>query len=589
MALKHVWTKLRDTLRFKWAKSKFDFVPSGVLDKFSFESCHHIVVLKLDGKLGDTQVMTHFYAALRAHVPHITLSVVCSPNLAPIYQDILGFDQVLAASRKPKAKEIKELCAKIKAITPVSAVGSIAGKIDLVVTTEPNFRPRDFIFNYELAPRYVAGCETKVDSVNLLIYDPSKRTKAVAECFVDLMDLGHLAHDKIEYTRLVTPESLAKMRKWLHLSESAGNDASLSSRAANESCDTHLTPRQQRFLLAINPRASSKSRSFTDEFTVTLIQELQAKFGAAHGYLDNSDSAPQADAAHPQALPQGQGQPQGQTQNITQNLAQGLAQVQGQGPGQVRARTDSGVVAGGKVQLAANELPLDEVDATNDAEINAEINAETNADAKAEADVVVNELIAIEAVHAVKAANEPDNVELGVLSGGSRAAVSKRGENSFGNKADAEANANDRSRAKSETQSTVQAGQGTVMQRDLEFVVLTPPHADELKAKVKAAAVSCGASVFFLPDDSTVLDLSSTIDLCDALISVDTAAVHMACASHRPQLCVYTGTNLNESIRWAPLEKQAEVLRCEGKTVPEIPESMLLERASAFVQRYFAR
>lgn len=544
-----VWTKLRDSLRFRWAKSKFDFVPSGVLDKFSFDSCHHIVVLKLDGKLGDTQVMTHFYAALRAHVPHITLSVVCTPNLAPIYQDILGFDQVLVSSRKPKAKEIKELCAKIKAMTPVSVVGSIAGKIDLVVTTEPNFRPRDFIFNYELAPRYVAGCETKVDSVNLLIYDPSKRTKAVAECFVDLMDLGHLAHGKIAYTRLVTSESLSKMRKWLHLSESSAKESSI---AANESEDNHLTPRQQRFLLAINPRASSRSRSFTDEFTVKLLQELQAKFGVAHGYLTYTQNQPQSS-------------------DTEVNAANGTRTVTEVGKVETESRSKLAAVqrAGYELQPANEPLEaLEEVD-------NAKTDNSGNSTRAAEHKVAHNEAEA--------------QAKCGVTDGAGATSSShasvKLGENGKLSEGGAQHGSGEKVQGEHESHQIARKG----IQRDLEFVVLTPPHADELKAKVKAAAQNCGAAVFFLPDDSTVLDLSSTIDLCDALISVDTAAVHMACASHRPQLCVYTGTNLNESIRWAPLEEQAEVVRLEGKTVPEIPESMLVERASDFVQRYIAR
>lgn len=478
MGLKHVWIKLRDTLRFKWAKSKFDFTPSGAVDKFSFASCHHVVVLKLDGKLGDTQVMSHFYASLRAQSPRIMLSVVCSPNLASIYKDILGFDQVLVASRKPKSKEIIELCHKIKAATPVSAVGSIAGKIDLVVTTEPNFRPRDFIFNYELAPRYVAGCETKVDSVNLLIYNPYKRSKSVAECFVDLMDLGHLQHGKIAYQRLVTPESLAKMRKWLHLPEQLPDSIDLA-RAANEAEDDAISPREQRFLLAINPRGAARSRSFSDEFIITLIQELQAQFGSANGLE------------------------------------------------------------------AAELLPgSEDCDASNGAEVAASDDATA---VKQEAAKVAD----------TEAASSLSEIEDMALTKQACASANK----------------------------DALATNPLKISRDLEFVLLTPPHADDLKQKVKAAAVNCGASVFFLPEDSTVLDLSSTIDLCDALITVDTSTVHLACASHRPQLCVYAGTDLNNAILWAPLDPLAEVVTCEGKSIPEIADTILLPRAISFVRR----
>lgn len=447
MALKHVWMRLRDRLRFAWAKSKYDFVPQGQSNKFSFDNCHHIVVLKLDGKLGDTQVMTHFYSALRSHDPRILLSVVCTPNLAEIYRDILGFDYVLTASRKPKFKEIQALCEELHSKNPVSILGSFDRPIDLVITTEPNFRPRDFIFNYLLQPRYVAGCETRADSVNLILYDPKTRTKKVAECFMDFMDKGHLNYGKLQYTRLVTPASLLKMSKWLYL-------PTATTAAANEleHEENMPNPRDHRFLLAINPRASSASRSFRDDFVVSLIQHLQAKLGTG--------------------------------------------------------------------------ASKDEIEAGAGAGMGAGVGAEAGAGTES-ADGVAIEQGALETA--------PDTPVL--------------------------------------------------TERDLEFVVLTPPQATELKAKIKAAAVNCGAAVFFLPDDSTALDLSTTIDLCDALITVDTAAVHMACASQKPQLCVYTGTDLNESLRWAPIGDLAEVVRFEGQTVPEISDDVLLQRAHDFVQK----
>lgn len=473
MALKHFLMKLRDNLRFKWAKSKFDFHPSGQPDKFSFSSCHHVVILKLDGKLGDTQVMTHFYAALRAHNPRIFLSVVCTESLAEIYRDILHFDQVLVSSRKPKADEIRNLCQQIKAVSPVSAVGSMAGRIDLVVTTEPNFRPRDFIFNFELEPRYVAGCETRVDCVNLLIYDPSQETAKVSSCFADLMDAGGLAYGKIAYTPLVTKLSLEKMGKWLHLQH---GDKTSDLVAANEIED--LNPRQKRFLLAINPRASSRSRSFTDEFTVKLMQDLQLRFGAAHalGYPQEEDSA-SSSLARPETK-----QYQSENDNISDQI------------------TDNDSAFANAPNVKQHSL------------------------------------------------TEPDE-------------LTKLDEN-------------------------MNEAQLMPFERDLEFVMLLPPNAHELKERLKAEAINCGASVFFLPEQSTALDLASAIDLCDALISVDTAAVHMACASHCPQLCVYTGNNLNEYQRWAPLDPEAKVIRKEGVSVPDLPEDMLLKQASEFVQAH---
>lgn len=509
MALKHVWMKLRDSLRFKWAKSKFDFVPAGSPDDFAFDQCHHVVVLKLDGKLGDTQVMTHFYSALRAHNPHIFLSVVCSPNLEAIYRDVLGFDLVLTASRKPRSKEIQQLCSKIKAATRVSAVGTMEGGIDLVITTEPNFRPRDFIFNFELAPRYVAGCETKVDSVNLLLFDPLSCTKKVAECFEEFMRRGGLKYGVLSYTPLVTAESLQNMQRWLHLP--VVSRVQEQAFVTNEGAEQNINLRRQRFLLAINPRASSRSRSFTDEFTIKLMQELQAHFGAAHGL-----SYPHV--GQEQALPD---VPHEQSDN-----AYSLNTVN-------------------RVQSSEDNTGLFNNDAV------ADVGGSISTDAQSGAHKVSSDSGAV-GINDVAVANETES-----------------------NNVDVD---NESSSYKEASNSKV------AFKRDLEFVMLTPPQADELKTKIQEAAVKCGASVFFLPENSSPLDLASAIELCDALISVDTAAVHMACASHCPQLCVYTGTDRNEFLRWSPLDKSAKIVRKEGVCVPDLPEDELINQAIGFVR-----
>ena len=149
---KDLFFALRDRVRFIWARNKFTFMPFGKVEDFDLKQMRHIVILKVDGKLGDTQVMTHFYQTLREQIPDLTLSVVCPPSLASIYADILGFDQVCTSSRKPRKSEIEYICQKLTG--PESA----CQYVDLVVTTEPIFKPRDFIFNYNLRPRYVAGC-----------------------------------------------------------------------------------------------------------------------------------------------------------------------------------------------------------------------------------------------------------------------------------------------------------------------------------------------------------------------------------------------------------------------------------------------
>ena len=56
MALKQKFFYYRDLIRFNWARSKFHYEPQGKADDFAWSKIKHLVVLKVDGKLGDTEV-----------------------------------------------------------------------------------------------------------------------------------------------------------------------------------------------------------------------------------------------------------------------------------------------------------------------------------------------------------------------------------------------------------------------------------------------------------------------------------------------------------------------------------------------------
>lgn len=223
MGLKQAYFALRDQIRFAWAQYQYSYEPQGQVEHFNWDNMRHIVVLKLDGKLGDTQVMTHFYRNLKnlAHKP--TLTVVCPENLASVYYDVLGFDQVLVSSRKPKAQEIKNLCQQI--IAASQGAGN-NGKIDLVLSTEPNYRPRDFIFNYLLKPDFIVGCDPKVKSINLFLYHPTTYNHPVSQAFCNLMEKGNLAYSTpVSYTPLFTKDSLSQALAYLRPKASMSSSA----------------------------------------------------------------------------------------------------------------------------------------------------------------------------------------------------------------------------------------------------------------------------------------------------------------------------------------------------------------------------
>lgn len=266
MGLKQVYFALRDQVRFAWAQRKYGYEPQGKVEDFDFAKLKHIVILKLDGKLGDTQVMTHFYRNLK-NLPHKpTLSVVCPENLASVYYDVLGFDQVLVSSRKPRLNEIKSLCQQI--IAASQGAGN-NGKIDLVLSTEPTYRPRDFIFNSMLQPDFIAGCDPKVKSINLFIFHPHSYNHLVSTAFCDLMAKGHLDYSQpVAYTPLFTPETLERALKYVRPNF-------IESAASNEVIETALAVSLRfndgEFVFGFNPLGAPKARQMSVETSAQLI------------------------------------------------------------------------------------------------------------------------------------------------------------------------------------------------------------------------------------------------------------------------------------------------------------------------------
>ncbi len=242
---KDLFFALRDRVRFIWARNKFTFMPFGKVEDFDLKQMRHIVILKVDGKLGDTQVMTHFYQTLREQIPDLTLSVVCPPSLAPIYADILGFDQVITSSKKPRKTEIEYICQKLTG--PESA----CQYVDLVVTTEPHFKPRDFIFNYNLRPRYVAGCEPllKGHEINLFLFDPNSDQRHISTCFTDFMTQGKLDFKPVHYEPLYESATLREVK-------------------AKFDCP----------VIGINPCGAAANRYLTVEMVSTLIKRISALY-----------------------------------------------------------------------------------------------------------------------------------------------------------------------------------------------------------------------------------------------------------------------------------------------------------------------
>lgn len=353
MSLKHVYFRLRDSLRFTLAKARYDFTPLGQDKDFDFHKFKQVVIAKIDGKLGDSQVMTHFYASLQRECPALKLTIICPRSLTQIYRDCLHFTSIYEVSRKPKAPELKNLAAKI-------------GSCDLFITTEPHFRPRDFILAHALKPRFTAGFESRVQCIGYLL-DGEPSTMHISECFEKLLLKGKIQPSPVSYTPFSTPEA-----------------------------ETRILPLlKDKEVIGVNPWASTAKRRFNDETVIAIIQEIQKT-------------------------------------------------------------------------------------------------------------------------------------------------------------------------------------------TDRYALLLIPPRHEDFRKLIEEHTDA--KRLLFLPDDSTPMDLSVAISKCRALVTVDTAAVHMACSWKVPQLCVYAGTHPSDARRWAPLEGMATVFSKSGVPIIDLPKDEVLEQVRTFLK-----
>lgn len=255
MSLKKSILSFKDKIRFVIAKSKYDYTPSASDDAFNFNHMKHVVIMKNDAKLGDTEVMSHFYKSLREARNEttgdpLTLSVICSKNLEEIYRDILKFDNIILTSRKPNESEIKEVCNKLLSQCENNNC------IDLVISTETFFRKRDFLFCKYLKPKFIAGCDKRVSCISHLIYDIHS-TNRIYQSFIDLMDKGHLKYEPVKYVKFFSNTNVNKVRGSLTMQLEAKK--------------SHL---EKSRIIALNPISTSRSRSLSPFTTAKIIEDV---------------------------------------------------------------------------------------------------------------------------------------------------------------------------------------------------------------------------------------------------------------------------------------------------------------------------
>ena len=103
-----------------------------------------------------------------------------------------------------------------------------------------------------------------------------------------------------------------------------------------------------------------------------------------------------------------------------------------------------------------------------------------------------------------------------------------------------------------------------------------------------------GSRIRLLPEQCSVIDYCTYIDNLRGLITIDTAAVHLACASDVPQLSFYNDDPINYG-RWAPVYSCDDPIGCSQSKrfvgcldMRQAPQDELYSLSHEFVTKLMA-
>lgn len=159
----------------------------------------HLLICKMDGKLGDTQVISPLIENLQEQCPNLQISVLCQKNIAKIYSEIYKV-KVLEVKAKPSASEVKAALSGLNGLPPP----------DVALTTEPYFRQRDFIPLSLYRPPYVAGIREGIACININLLERNYGSH-ISAYLEDFMRLGKVEPKIKAYKPLLSQEAVAAM------------------------------------------------------------------------------------------------------------------------------------------------------------------------------------------------------------------------------------------------------------------------------------------------------------------------------------------------------------------------------------------
>ncbi|MFQ3787554.1 glycosyltransferase family 9 protein [Halomonas sp. A29] len=196
---------------------------------------HRIVFLRWDAKWGDSIIFSLVVPELRKLGSDVSIEVIATPEMAPLFSDHLGVDRVHVIPKRPSGRKIRELVTSL-------------GEVDLLVHFSELAKARDIHLLGAAKARHVASLD---DTVGLVDIKLGRATKGL--------------HMEERYRELLQRCGVADPEKRYTVPRDSRSEAEVA---------TFLRGRARPYV-AINPFSKGGAKTFSVETTLALIARIE--------------------------------------------------------------------------------------------------------------------------------------------------------------------------------------------------------------------------------------------------------------------------------------------------------------------------
>jgi len=187
----------RDQIRMAYSRKCYDHQRPQVE---SIEGLRRVLFIRWDAKWGDSVVFSFVPRALKAFDPEISVEVVTTPEMAPLFRDTFAVDVVHETVRKPGKNAMRALAEKI-------------GEVDLVVFFSHLIKHRDIFLLSQLKARHIASLDDSVGLVDLKLGEAT-RGRHMVDKYLVMLDKCGITGVSTEYVVPRSNEAEARVEQW---------------------------------------------------------------------------------------------------------------------------------------------------------------------------------------------------------------------------------------------------------------------------------------------------------------------------------------------------------------------------------------